>query len=510
MDCGSVISSAIVTDAPPVFISYSHDSPEHKRWVAMLATRLREKGIDALLDQWDLTLGDDPTRFMEDGVHRASRVLVICTPEYLRKASDGRGGVGYERLIVTAELVHDVGTRKFIPIVRRADGAEKTPKFLGPRIYADFSDDAMFDEEFDRLVHELHGVPPVQKPPLGPSPFAPAPVEALAAPAVPEAALPPPVALESAEDPARVYRTAMDLIRQGDLVGWRLQAKKLRRTAFEELRAWHLPYAASGPPREKEAAEEALSRALSPLAPLFALALAAVESGHIELRSQRALLDELLTPPGWPAYGVTTLIDYPKTFVYIYQALHGATCLHTGQADLAITLVETPLRQRREGKYMPLWRDGYAIGWPPGLPENCIWAWEFLQAIPARYPWLLEIFDDQESFLTALSAYYMALNVFELAWTIPNQPAALQAKQIRLEIPPLFFLLHDKLDERPVRLLMRNRDAIRSTWTSLKVTEQAMRDAWPAWMEHDKAWMLGLHRFWMSDPPHAAFLKDLA
>lgn len=508
MDCGSVISSAIVTDAPPVFISYSHDSPEHKRWVATLATSLREKGIDAILDQWDLQLGDDPTRFMEDGVRQASRVLVICTPEYLRKASEGRGGVGYERLIVTAELVHDVGTRKFIPIVRHADGTEKTPTFLGPRIYADFTDDGRFEEELDRLVHELHGVPPVPKPLLGPSPFAAAPPDGSVAPTPPE---PTPVPLLDAEhaDPARIYRTAMDLIRRADLVGWRLQAKELRRTAFHELRTWHPPYMTSGPPREKEAAEEALFRALTPLAPLFALALAAVESGHTELRSQRSLVDDLLAPPGWPAYGATTVVDYPKTFVYVYQALHGAACLHTGQADLAIALIKTPLRQRWGEKYMPLWRDPHAIGWPPAFLENCSWAWEVLQVLPAQWPWLLEIFDDEESYRTALAAYYMALNVFELAWTIANQPTALHAKQLRFEIPLLFFLSHDKLEERPLRLLVRNRDMLQASWSRMQVTDQSMRDAWPAWMAHGRAWAHGHNRFWMSDLPHAAFLNSI-
>ena len=46
-------------DTPPtptVFISYSHDSSEHKVWVAALAQDLRKHGIDAILDQWHLRL----------------------------------------------------------------------------------------------------------------------------------------------------------------------------------------------------------------------------------------------------------------------------------------------------------------------------------------------------------------------------------------------------------------------------------------------------------------------
>jgi hypothetical protein len=38
--------------SPAVFISYSHDSPEHEAEVLALANRLREDGNDAVLDQY--------------------------------------------------------------------------------------------------------------------------------------------------------------------------------------------------------------------------------------------------------------------------------------------------------------------------------------------------------------------------------------------------------------------------------------------------------------------------
>lgn len=44
---------------PKVFISYSHDSEEHKNWVLKLATHLRDHGVDVVLDQWNVRLGDD-------------------------------------------------------------------------------------------------------------------------------------------------------------------------------------------------------------------------------------------------------------------------------------------------------------------------------------------------------------------------------------------------------------------------------------------------------------------
>jgi hypothetical protein len=121
--------------APKVFISYSHDSQPHKDWVRSLAADLRANGIDAVLDQWDLSAGQDIAAFMAGGIRTANRVLLICTDKYVSKAEAGSGGVGYERLIVTAEVVGSLDTIKFIPIVRSNAGGRKVPDFLGPRVY---------------------------------------------------------------------------------------------------------------------------------------------------------------------------------------------------------------------------------------------------------------------------------------------------------------------------------------------------------------------------------------
>ena len=51
-----------------VFISYSHDSQAHKDWVLGLAEYLTVNGIEVLLDQWDVGLGDDLAAFMEKAV----------------------------------------------------------------------------------------------------------------------------------------------------------------------------------------------------------------------------------------------------------------------------------------------------------------------------------------------------------------------------------------------------------------------------------------------------------
>jgi TIR domain-containing protein len=139
--------------------------------VLKLATDLRANGVDAILDQWDLVLGQDVVAFMSDGISKSDRVLLVCTDLYISKAEGGSGGVGYERLIVTAELVQNIDTRKFIPVARNNAGEKRMPVFLGPRLYVDFGGDEKYAESLDHLLRELLGTPRSSKPPLGSNPF---------------------------------------------------------------------------------------------------------------------------------------------------------------------------------------------------------------------------------------------------------------------------------------------------------------------------------------------------
>jgi hypothetical protein len=157
---------------PTVFISYSHDSDQHRDWVYQLACRLVENGVKVVLDQWDIQLGSNIFKFMEKGLTNSDRVLVVCTDNYNQKSNEGLGGVGYEKNILTAELLSSQDTNKFIPCIRGVSTNFKTPVCLGGRAYIDFTEDANFDSNLRQLLHELFGIPLKPKPALGKSPFA--------------------------------------------------------------------------------------------------------------------------------------------------------------------------------------------------------------------------------------------------------------------------------------------------------------------------------------------------
>lgn len=157
--------------APLVFISYSHDSPQHKEWVLQLAIALRAYGVDVTLDQWDLMAGQDMAAFMATGIRSADRVVLICSDAYVIKAEGGTGGVGYERLIVTGEVIGSIDTIKFIPVIRNNSGTRKVPDFLGPRKYIDFTEDGQCAAKLEELAREIQGAPATMKPKLGENPF---------------------------------------------------------------------------------------------------------------------------------------------------------------------------------------------------------------------------------------------------------------------------------------------------------------------------------------------------
>lgn len=157
---------------PRVFISYSHDTAQHKEWVLDFATTLRNRGIDAVLDQWDLKPGDDLPHFMETQLESADYVLMICTKKYVEKANAGEGGVGYEKMIMTSSLLSKIDSSKVIPIIRQ-DGTDYRPTFLKSKLYINFSKDSEVEYSFDDLLRTLLNAPLYEKPEIGENPFKP-------------------------------------------------------------------------------------------------------------------------------------------------------------------------------------------------------------------------------------------------------------------------------------------------------------------------------------------------
>lgn len=139
---------------PKAFISYAWESEEHRAWVRTLADRLLADGIEAIVDQYNLGLGDRLPQFMEESVTSADYVLIVCTPAYKAKADARVGGVGYEGHIISDELYSKRNERKFIPVLKGGAPAECIPAFLAGKLWVDLA--GGFDgENYENLVATL-------------------------------------------------------------------------------------------------------------------------------------------------------------------------------------------------------------------------------------------------------------------------------------------------------------------------------------------------------------------
>jgi hypothetical protein len=94
--------------APKLFVSYSHDSENHKDWVLTLAT----------------------------------------------------------------QVMANVTSDRIIPLIRANNDTPPVPTFLSSRVYIDFRDDLVYEARYGELVREIHVQKVKPRPPLGTNPFA--------------------------------------------------------------------------------------------------------------------------------------------------------------------------------------------------------------------------------------------------------------------------------------------------------------------------------------------------
>jgi TIR domain len=152
-----------------VFVSYSHTSPDHEQWVERLGTFLRESGIDARLDIWNLRHGMDLPQFMTNELALAERVILISDEKYAEKADGRVGGVGWETMIVQGDIASQPpDSTKYLVIVRSKDVEAGLPRYLKTKFVIHWPEVTSDEKNRQILLRELYDQ--VKVPPLGPKP----------------------------------------------------------------------------------------------------------------------------------------------------------------------------------------------------------------------------------------------------------------------------------------------------------------------------------------------------
>lgn len=142
---------------PKVFIS--HASEDKQRFVDGLAARLRENGVDAWLDQWEMKPGDSLVdRIFEQGLKSAQAVIIVLS------------AVSVTKPWVREELNNSVVARisrglKIIPVV--IDKCE-IPEALAATLWQRVEDLEHYDDAFQRILDAIFDRS--TKPPIGRAP----------------------------------------------------------------------------------------------------------------------------------------------------------------------------------------------------------------------------------------------------------------------------------------------------------------------------------------------------
>jgi len=500
------------TSTPTVFLSYSHDSREHKQWVAHLAASLMENGVQVIFDQWDLEPGDDVPKFMERAVKHADRVLMVCTEPYVRKANDGKGGVGYEAMIVTGELVRDLGTRKFVPIIRQNGDGAIVPDCVGTRLWVDFSKDGEFEAALENLIKSLHKIQQLSKPPLGSNPYA-----ELSSPSeetrmrqlTSESGLG-----DALTNPTAAYQMAARIAATGDTPAWRKLLRAQVRRAAAELTAWRTTEPGFPTYTEKDPTPlyDHADKGVSFYMPLYATLVAGAESGNEEFSNQLGWIDEVLNPPNWERGGYTYWVEFPELLIFVGQALVGAMLMETRASEAAMELARTripDLSNRRESK--PLFCDTGVTGWPESMNHTCTVAWGFLTRLIDTQEWLADVFGSADDARAAVSAQYQLLSFLNFCHLSTQGGLEGNEPYWPVTVPLNFCYWPTDTVRKGYRIFLGHRTMLNKVLEANGLEDPAkLQQQWDKWMLVNGKWLTNVFRWhFHRDVPQINLPADL-
>jgi SEFIR domain len=157
--------------ADAVFISYSHDSPEHSDRVLALANALSNLGLEVRLDQFEDSPEHGWPHWCEESLRPeiAKHVLIVCTPTYrdrvLAKVSFDEGrGVYWEGSLVHQYIYDEKGNKRFIPVLIADVPEDSIPIPLRPFTRYRLNEFKLDDQQFEALYRRLTAQPAIVRP----------------------------------------------------------------------------------------------------------------------------------------------------------------------------------------------------------------------------------------------------------------------------------------------------------------------------------------------------------
>ncbi|MBA2695818.1 MAG: TIR domain-containing protein, partial [Actinobacteria bacterium] len=138
-----------------VFVSYASEDGD---WVQVLAENLHRSGLEVFLDRWEVVGGDRLSQRLQDGLSRASVVVLVVSP-----AAVGKPWWQEEFAAAMVQVVG--GGQRLVPVLL---GEVVLPPFVASRLYFDFrslDSPAQYRSRFEQLVAAVRGEPGDRRPP---------------------------------------------------------------------------------------------------------------------------------------------------------------------------------------------------------------------------------------------------------------------------------------------------------------------------------------------------------
>lgn len=143
---------------PRVFISYTGEDPDNRKWVKSFVCKLRANGVDARVDIFHLKPGNDLPQWMTNELCMADKVILICDKYYVKKADSRNGGVGWETMIIQGDMMSHSMTNKYICLVREENIDEGIPIFAKTKFSLHWTKPGIVEEDFKKLLYCLFDI----------------------------------------------------------------------------------------------------------------------------------------------------------------------------------------------------------------------------------------------------------------------------------------------------------------------------------------------------------------
>ncbi len=389
-------------------------------------------------------------------------------------------------MVVTGELVADLGTKKFIPSIRQTGHPRITPACISTRLFVDFSDDADFAHKLEELARSIQESPKFEKPSIGQNPFA-APKASSVTVMANAGVAPDPVG------PSEIYEQALSYANAGNFAKWRELIHKEKASAGVALHQWRARNERSLPRLEKDLPGFFLP-AVATHSGLFAAAFGAFDSTDERFHNQLSLLDWIRNPKDWMRSGVTVWVELPDLVLFTYQALIGALAMSRQRPELALNLAITPMTNLYySNEAQPLFKNSRLTGWPESLTHHCSIAWAFLQLLAKDWEWLWKLFGREEDTLAAIIAYYLFLNTVDFISAFKARTSA--NPEFRELEPPLFCVTgRDDVQKRAQSLYFASANFIGDLLLENGISDEELPALWNLWMQRCWKWVNDIYR----------------